>query len=556
MYFDTTTNFLWLATQAGLVRYDGANTKVFDLRDLPSLKTIRIWQLFPTVAGEVLVSNTSHEIFPIKNNLPINRAGYTSYSNYYNTNARSLADLNLEAKIANRYTEKFSPLNYSAWVNDSTWTGLSKTHIGVFNNEQLLHYWPTKKDVTALIVRNGFIYALNKDASGYCINLNNKTLLNTTLTDNVLRRGKLVFFYDKLNDQPLLLNNDNLYEISLNKNIISAKFVALLKNLPSEITSVIMHPNKKFVFVSTNTSGVHIYRLSPFRVYKSLVNDGNNISSDINNNYATVLTDSNHIFNSHSLLFDLTSGSSKKVIPSNVYFRNLGLDSSKNLWLPTGSVVSRFHIQEPGKINRYPIKNGNVPITFYLAKSGKFWVSTSKFLGYDDHKNVRELISYGTDGDSSSFFYLAETMDGRLVGANKRGIYLINTLSKKLTRVLSGDQVSEVRNIHIDSSDVVWITTYGKGIFLYKLKEAKLFKLPVDDKGYLLYSHAFIDDGFNNFLVPTNKGLFRLSRNNLLQIYATPSTPLLYQYFDVSEGLLTNEFNGGCQPAFNRLPNR
>ena len=82
MYFDTTTNFLWLATQAGLVRYDGANTKVFDLRDLPSLKTIRILHLFPTVAGEVLVSNTSHEIFPIKNNLPINKAGYKSYSNY------------------------------------------------------------------------------------------------------------------------------------------------------------------------------------------------------------------------------------------------------------------------------------------------------------------------------------------------------------------------------------------------------------------------------------------------------------------------------------------
>ena len=170
MYFDTTTNFLWLTTQAGLVRYDGANTKVFDLRDLPSLKTIRIWQLFPTVGGEALVCNTSFEVFPIKNNLPINKAGYKSYSNYYNTNARSLADLNLEAKIANRYTDKFSPLNYSAWVNDRTWIGLSKTHIGVFNNEQLLHHWPTKKNVTALIVRNGFIYALNKDASGYCIN--------------------------------------------------------------------------------------------------------------------------------------------------------------------------------------------------------------------------------------------------------------------------------------------------------------------------------------------------------------------------------------------------
>jgi hypothetical protein len=49
----------------------------------------------------------------------------------------------------------------------------------------------------------------------------------------------------------------------------------------------------------------------------------------------------------------------------------------------------------------------------------------------------------------------------------------------------------------------------GNGIFLYKLTENKLFKLPVDDRGYMLYSHAFINDGHDNFLVLTNKGLFQ-----------------------------------------------
>lgn len=554
MYFDTTTNFLWLTTQGGLVRYDGTTTKVFDSRDLPSLKNMRLWYFFPTVEQEVLVCNPYGEVFSIKDNFAIDKTDYTSYSNYRNTNAKSLANLNLEAKIANNYADKFSPLTYSVWLNDRIWAGVSKTHIGVFNNEQLLHHWPTKKDVTALIVRNGFIYALNKDASGYCINLNNKTLLNTSLADNVLRQGKPVFFYDKLNDQPLLLNNGSLYEISFNKNIVSAKFVTKLENLPEEISSVIMHPKKKFVFVATHTTGVYIYRHSLFRVYKSLATDGHNTTLDPNNNYATVLTDSNHIFTSNSLLFDLTTGKSRKVIPSIAYFLNLGLDSSNNIWLPLDGSISSFNLQGPVKINRYPVENYNPANTFYLAKSGKFWISTYKHLGYDDRGKFKEVISYGKN-DSASFFYLAEAMDGRLVGANQRGIFLVNTMSKKLTRILSDDQVQEVRNIHVDSADILWITTYGNGIFLYKLNENKFCKLPVDDKGYLLYSHAFIDDGLNNFLVPTNKGLFRLSRNNLLHICATPSTPLLYQYYDVSDGLLTNEFNGGCQPAFNRLPN-
>jgi ligand-binding sensor domain-containing protein len=36
MYFDKATGFLWMITEAGLVRYDGVDTRVFDLRDLPS----------------------------------------------------------------------------------------------------------------------------------------------------------------------------------------------------------------------------------------------------------------------------------------------------------------------------------------------------------------------------------------------------------------------------------------------------------------------------------------------------------------------------------------
>ncbi len=142
-----------------------------------------------------------------------------------------------------------------------------------------------------------------------------------------------------------------------------------------------------------------------------------------------------------------------------------------------------------------------------------------------------------------------------MVGVSNNGIYFIDTVLKKFIQVLPGSRISEVRNINIDNSSRWWISTYGKGIFLYDEKANKLTKLPVDDMGYLLYSHACIDDGHNNLLVPTNKGLFRLSKNNLLQICASPSTPLYYQYFDVASGLLTNEFNGGCQPAFNRLNN-
>lgn len=554
MYFDKRTGFLWLTTEAGLVRYDGVNARVFDLRDLPSLKSIRMFYLFPSLRGDVLGSNRLGEIFSIKNNFPVNMQGYRikDFSVDFSLrkrNVRSIKDLIFENDINHRTVAENEPVLNSLWLNDNSWLGASESFIELFQNEKLVSRWlKENNDNVTIIPRNGFVYTLYSNASGNCINLINKTIVSTIAGSKVLTEGQPLLFYDKLNDQPLLLNNKNLYKLVFKANTIFAEFVAELKGLPTDITAVILHSNKKMIFVATNTAGVYLYHLSPFRVYKS----GND--DILNNNYASVLTDSSHIFTCRSLFFDLNTGVSRKIpVPIN-HTLSMGLDVAKNIWTATEGNVISFRIEEPEKINKYPVTKDNYLRTFLLTKSGRFWISTGKFLGFEQDKKLREYIPFANI-DSSSFYYLTETLNGRLVGVSYQGIYFIDTIAKKFIPVLSGDQITDVRNINIDSAGLWWITTYGKGIFLFKPEENKLLKLPVDEKGYLLYSHACINDGQNNFLVPTNKGLFRINRDNLLQISAKPQTPLLYQYFDVSNGLSTNEFNGGCQPAFNRLAN-
>lgn len=555
MYFDKRTGFLWLTTEAGLARYDGATTKVFDLRDLPALRTIRIWYLFPSVGGDALACTRLHEVFAIKNNSVINQAGYTTNYDFYKSNAKSLRDLDIERKISDGLKWRLGSIRYSVWLNDSTWTGLFAGRIVVIRNGNLLAEWPLKTtDAHTFILRKNLLYRINAHGVGDCIDLAAKTQTTITTGNDTCFQGKPVLYYDKLNEQPLLLNGNKLYELGFQKNILSATFIATVTNPPADITSVVVHPNKKFVFVSTNTAGVYIYRATPFIIYKSSANDLTNRSNGLNNNYATVLTDSSHVFTWKSLLFDLNTGTSKKLPLTVLHPESMGLDSSKNIWSATKDNISCFQLVKPGKMARYPLGPDNGPKTFFLSSGGKFWISTRKFLGYANNKKLETYLTYSGKPDSSSFFYLTETAQGQLIGLNRSGIYFIDTGSKKLNLILSSKQVSELRNVHVDSADVLWITTYGKGIFLYRLKEKRLFELPVDDRGYLLFSHAFIDAGQNHFLVPTNKGLFRLQKDNLLKICTAPATPLYYQYFNVGDGLATNEFNGGCQPAFNRLP--
>ncbi len=242
LYIDKTTNFLWLTTEAGLVRYDGVNTRVFDLRDMPSLKSIRMFNLFPTLQGDVLGCNRLGEVFAIKNNYPVNMKGYSinDFSvefSYRKRDARSIKDLNFENKVYQKLIGKEGSISNSLWLNDREWVGISENFIGFFNNEKLIYQWPLRiKDDLSLIARNGFVYAISSNATGFCMNLNNKKVININANGTAFTEGKPVLFYDKLNDQPLLLNGSSLYELEFKENEVSAKFIATLKNLPTDIT--------------------------------------------------------------------------------------------------------------------------------------------------------------------------------------------------------------------------------------------------------------------------------------------------------------------------------
>lgn len=62
-------------------------------------------------------------------------------------------------------------------------------------------------------------------------------------------------------------------------------------------------------------------------------------------------------------------------------------------------------------------------------------------------------------------------------------------------------------------------------------------------------SHCIVEDAEGFFWIPTNKGLFQVSKQNLLQNAEKKTTGVYYHYYDQSDGFNTNEFNGGCQPC-------
>lgn len=97
----------------------------------------------------------------------------------------------------------------------------------------------------------------------------------------------------------------------------------------------------------------------------------------------------------------------------------------------------------------------------------------------------------------------------------------------------------------------LYVCTYGEGLFL--LHRDSVYALPRDKSGYLRFAHAIVPDGHGFCYISTNNGLFKVSEAALAQA-AGSGAPVCYYFLGNEAGLDQTELNGGCQPAYLRLP--
>jgi signal transduction histidine kinase len=148
--------------------------------------------------------------------------------------------------------------------------------------------------------------------------------------------------------------------------------------------------------------------------------------------------------------------------------------------------------------------------------------------------------------------YIAQNEHKTVYLGTEKGLYQYDYRGYLLHFIKKTDQLN-VRSIFIDREKKIWITTYEQGFFLYT--NNTLHSFPKDQNKYLNSSHCIMEDKKGFFWISTNKGLFQASKKSLLQYTQDKTTPLYYHFYNKTNGFLTNEFNGGCQPCGNYLEN-
>ncbi|MBO9616287.1 MAG: hypothetical protein J7619_26570 [Dyadobacter sp.] len=133
------------------------------------------------------------------------------------------------------------------------------------------------------------------------------------------------------------------------------------------------------------------------------------------------------------------------------------------------------------------------------------------------------------------------------------GLYMVN-LARKTISAIPHTNGHYIKSLLLARPGELWYTTDDDGFFL--VQNGKPVRFPLDKDHFLSNAHCIVHDRRDFFWIPTNQGLFRMLRSDLLDFAShSDSTRLYYHRYSKQSGFQINEFNGGCQPCAVRLQN-
>jgi ligand-binding sensor domain-containing protein/signal transduction histidine kinase len=240
-----------------------------------------------------------------------------------------------------------------------------------------------------------------------------------------------------------------------------------------------------------------------------------------------------------------TSYTSKDGLASNIV-RALCEDSAGNLWAGTPAGLNRLR---SGEIKTYTVEDGlssNAVFAIEEDREGVLWIGTLG--GLTRFKDGQFTVYTARDGLSDdSVISLRAARDGGLwIGTRSGGLCAMQNgrfVSYRARDWLADDSV---RAIYEDEDGAVWVGTRSSGLSRYKNGQFTTYTT----KEGLFDDCVFeiIEDERNDLWLTSPKGVFRVSKKDLNDLAEGKPARIASTSFDTSDGMLSRECSSG-QPA-------
>lgn len=542
--------FIWLATESGLVRFDGRNFKLFNRYNtgIVSSRIIDIWR-----------SPNGGSLHAITQNWTL-----------------------LGIKQGKVYTENKKWLDVSSPILPQSWKYEGWTD--PYHLDSLRLYLP--HDTSLLVTLDGnirwyhkrkifgtihvpFLHKFQKiftlGSSVYILPEQNKAnqsifqvdkdrIKEVRVTGDLLQQSRCGEWILGLNNpvkQVFLYCNKQLYQLQQHADG-SLYTTLLLSGYDFEklkINCCYYDTLRKRLFLGSSVHGLFVLSAKPFRV--SAFSEAGGRNSFVF--YDHVPYSDTSVLTAKGILL-YTDHPGYKFFPE-VKRRSRGVDEilfksrDSTLWTADYDYVYQLSKEGTKVLHRWQV---NSVCAFTQLASGEIWAGTYG-------QGIYAILPDRPELPARHILKMTERVI--CMEQETAAILWLATNSRLLRCTLPGMKMDTikaldyqmVRNIYIPRQNEIWFCTYEAGFYLYR--DEQLIRFPPDRNRHLNTVHHIAEDRQGFFWVSTNNGIFKMAKQDLLA-YASDNAKIpFYLYYTRESGFNTNEFNGSNQQVGAKLAN-
>ncbi|SDE74165.1 Signal transduction histidine kinase [Dyadobacter soli] len=551
--------FVWMATENGLVRFDGAGFKVFN-RSNTAISSNRFFDFNAAMAGDT-VDFYAH--VPPLDLVGVRKGRVYVDSALTHSSARRLRELEktmkgilLEGSHYRHMPPKsiipvpHSPGNFYVCQEKSIdfFQNWKRRSTALVDGIVLSKVFRMGETLLVLLPDGSFAAFEGKHA----LKRHTLRLSGDILADPLFRNSpdKITVYWNNTADQSFAVLADHIYTLDMKRETVETKLILSGFDPKAHLVRTIFYDNNhRRIFLASLAEGLYEIQNKNFRVVSINDESVNNIfytQAAVNDSTITISSGFNVGLGASGRQFRQKLPDIQKLIPFS-WFQLV--DSKGTRWLRADQDVVRVAADNKRILGRWHI--GKEPIGIYEDSRHVIWIQLINGMLYTADPALQFAAPKPFVRGPQTPTCYADHGDTLWIGAD-RGLFRLNIRTRKLTPV-AGTEAMNIRSIYLAKPGQLWFTTYEHGFFL--IEHGRLISFPPDEQKRLATAHCIYEDKNHFFWITTNNGLFQIAKDDLLS-YAHGKLKAPYYHLYVREsGFGTNEFNGGCQPCALRLGN-
>ncbi|OZI08814.1 hypothetical protein BWI93_07205 [Siphonobacter sp. BAB-5385] len=544
--------FLWMTTEAGVVRFDGQQFYTsFHTRSQ------RFKSLYPDLASDgksLFAINAKSEFIKIENGKTY--AKQTYYRPHLKPQLASFP-LSISTGLPDNYFMLDTVRKYLIPMKNGNFFLCTHTSLDAY-----VHW---KKAYSLKKQFKDFKHVFRLGTSLFEFQPEGKTLLVSEeqprifpLTGDILhnsayrtQKQAIQLYWNNAADQAFLYLNGCLYELSKTTNALKTQLI--LKDFDFSlinISSLYYDSAHKRVFLGSLSQGLYVCTRMDFQTLHVKEGGQRNVF------YAQSLFQDSSVVTSKGVAMR-TNGRSTVIRQLTALAQSqsdrymMAQDHHQNIWTTYENKLYKFNATGDRLLKQWQLP-GHISC-IYQGKTGPLWIGVDGHgvFQLEQQQEVPQL--YLNMPNVRVSYFLHEKTDKLWVGTYA-GLFNVDLPSRKVNWVPAFKDIY-VRSLHCSKAREVWVSTAENGIYL--IQERKVTNLPLGPRQHLAQAHCIMEDYKGYLWITTNKGLFQAAKQDLLD-FAQGQTngEIYYHHYTKEHGFRINEFNGGCEPCGLRVQDR